>query len=269
MVVERRGNKWCVIHCHGKNAGKIIACHDTKEEAEAQHRAIQASKHSHIKIEKSEYIDPEILEKFELGFINKLIEGLTYKALFKKLFTKVFRSFNRGYDQTQLEYDFERAKPDKLAIEDLKTRELILSQKTTDAMTGNLRFELLEGLKNHESIDQITARLDKIFDGVNTERIARTEILHSMNAGRYHAYERSGLVKYVMWKSANDKRVGADSKRLNGQIQPIGSPFIDPLTGKSFMFPPNRPQCRCSTIPLTELPDDIVRKNGLMYSKEV
>ena len=46
MVVERRGNKWCVIHCHGKNAGKIIACHDTKEEAEAQHRAIQASKHS-------------------------------------------------------------------------------------------------------------------------------------------------------------------------------------------------------------------------------
>ena len=46
MVVEKRGNRWCVVHCHGKDAGKIIACHDTKEEAEAQHRAIQASKYS-------------------------------------------------------------------------------------------------------------------------------------------------------------------------------------------------------------------------------
>ena len=49
MVVEKRGNKWCVIHCHGKEAGKIIACHDTKKKAEAQHRAIQVSKYFHIR----------------------------------------------------------------------------------------------------------------------------------------------------------------------------------------------------------------------------
>lgn len=262
MVVEKRGNKWCVVHCHGKEAGKIIASFDTKEEAEAQHRAIQASKN----VNKSE--DFDLVEKIELDLLDKLLKGLTANTLFKKLFSRVFRAFNREYDQTQLEYNFKRAKPDKLAIEDLKTREFILSEKTTDSMTGNLRFELLEGLKNHESIDKITARLDKIFSGINTERIARTEILHSMNAGRYHSYEQSGVVKYVMWIATNDKRVAADSKRLNGQIQPIGTPFIDPLTKKSFMYPPNRPACRCTTVPLTELPE-VRMKNGLMYSKEV
>jgi len=43
--VVQRGNKWCVIHCHGEEEGEIIKCFDTKEEAEAMHRAIQAQKH--------------------------------------------------------------------------------------------------------------------------------------------------------------------------------------------------------------------------------
>ncbi len=42
--VVKRGNKWCVIHCHGPDAGKPIKCFDTKEEAEAMHRAIMANK---------------------------------------------------------------------------------------------------------------------------------------------------------------------------------------------------------------------------------
>jgi hypothetical protein len=44
MVVQR-GNQYCVIHCHGPEAGKAIKCFATKEEAEAMHRAIQAQKH--------------------------------------------------------------------------------------------------------------------------------------------------------------------------------------------------------------------------------
>ena len=42
--VEKRGDEWCVVHCHGPKAGQTIACHDTKEGAEAQHRAIMAGK---------------------------------------------------------------------------------------------------------------------------------------------------------------------------------------------------------------------------------
>lgn len=42
--VVKRGNQWCVIHCHGEEAGETIKCFDTKEEAEAFHRAIMANK---------------------------------------------------------------------------------------------------------------------------------------------------------------------------------------------------------------------------------
>lgn len=35
------------VHCHGAKKGKRIAKFKTKKEAEAQHRAIEASKHKH------------------------------------------------------------------------------------------------------------------------------------------------------------------------------------------------------------------------------
>jgi len=43
--VVKRGEKWCVVHCHGEEEGEVIKCFATKEEAEAMHRAIQAKKH--------------------------------------------------------------------------------------------------------------------------------------------------------------------------------------------------------------------------------
>lgn len=47
MVVEyRKGKGYCTIHCHGEKAGQPIACFPTKEAAERQHRAIEASKHA-------------------------------------------------------------------------------------------------------------------------------------------------------------------------------------------------------------------------------
>ena len=51
MVVEKRGNKWCTIHCHGEKKGQIISCFNTKAEAMAQHRAIEMSEAKAKKIE--------------------------------------------------------------------------------------------------------------------------------------------------------------------------------------------------------------------------
>lgn len=44
MVVEKRGNQWCTIHCTGPDKGKPITCFPTEEAAKRQHRAIEANK---------------------------------------------------------------------------------------------------------------------------------------------------------------------------------------------------------------------------------
>jgi len=52
MVVEKRGNKWCVVHCHGPDKGKVIKCFPTRKQAEAMHRAIQANKEAEKLLER-------------------------------------------------------------------------------------------------------------------------------------------------------------------------------------------------------------------------
>jgi hypothetical protein len=42
--VEQRGSQFCVIHCHGPEAGTVIKCFDSEAEAEAFHSSIMASK---------------------------------------------------------------------------------------------------------------------------------------------------------------------------------------------------------------------------------
>lgn len=52
MTVVKRGSKHCVVHGHPKKKGSktdkpkgtVIACHKTKAKAQAQHKAIMASK---------------------------------------------------------------------------------------------------------------------------------------------------------------------------------------------------------------------------------
>jgi hypothetical protein len=55
--VVKRGDKWCVIHCHGEEEGEVIKCFETEEEAQAMHRAIQARKHG-INMEETDQEKP-------------------------------------------------------------------------------------------------------------------------------------------------------------------------------------------------------------------
>lgn len=45
-MIGKSAGKWAVKHCKGKDKGKVIGTFESKEEAMAQHKAIQASKRS-------------------------------------------------------------------------------------------------------------------------------------------------------------------------------------------------------------------------------
>lgn len=216
----------------------------------------------------------EELTKLEIGDISKLIAAIYITDTdFRQILLKsVMGAFKTSHQNTNIQYGFGGTKPDQHAIDYLQERVFILSDKTTSKLEGDLRFELIAGLKNNESISAITKRLDGIFSDMmpwQLERISRTEILNAQNAGRMSAYEKSGAVKYKMWQAAiNNARTAADSKRLHGQIQKLSDPFVDPKTGDTFMHPPNRPQCRCTLIPLRKLPDDVITTGGMMYAAD-
>lgn len=217
----------------------------------------------------------EELTKLEIGDISKLIAAIYITDTdFRKILLKsVMGAFKTSHQNTNIQYGFGGTKPDQHAIDYLQERVFILSDKTTSKLEGDLRFELISGLKNNESIREITKRLDNIFSDMmpyQLERIARTEIIDAQNGGRISAYKASDVVEYKMWiaaKGGKGKRVCALCARLNGQIQPLGKPFIDPETGGSWQHPVAHPNGRCTTVPLTRLPNDVIVAGGLMYKK--
>ena len=214
----------------------------------------------------------ETLSKAELTLIDKIIGSLGLSSLHNLLWKKVEQAFRFTFKNTQVNYGFTHATPDPLALKYLEERVFILSDKTRDRLTGDLRWELLEGIRNTESISDIKKRLEPIFTRMHDyeiERIARTETLNAMNAGRLEAYEASEVTHYKMWRAAiNNKRTAEDSRRLHGQIQELSDPFVDPKTGEGVMHPPNRPNCRCTMIPLRKLPENVVYKSGQMYAAD-
>lgn len=198
------------------------------------------------------------------AFIEQI---LGIKAFNKLLWDRIYKAFNLSFKQTNDSFDW-KSEPSKDVLDYFKQRELILSEKTMSRVTGDIKYEILEGLENRESITELTNRLDKVFSGERwqIERIARTEVLNAQNAGEFHAQIQSGVATHKIWKAnVNNKRTGADSLRLHNQIQKINKPFIDPKTGKESMHSPNRPNCRCDTVYLFELPKNIIKKKGIIY----
>jgi len=214
----------------------------------------------------------EKLEKMSViaGFISKLLDSLHIKDFRTLLIGSTISALTSSHENTNIEYGFRETKPDPEAISYLETRAIILSEKTASRIEGDLKFELLEGLKASESIDQMTERIGKVFKAGTPrwqlERIARSEIIDSQNAGRLSAYKASNVTKYKMWVAAKGVRLCALCKRLNGQIQPLDKPFVDPEDpSKTWMHPIAHPNGRCSTVPLRKLPDDVVKIGGQMY----
>jgi len=47
-MIKKIKKSFAVVHCHGKNKGKIIAKHKTKGKAIAQHKAIEINRNKKV-----------------------------------------------------------------------------------------------------------------------------------------------------------------------------------------------------------------------------
>lgn len=127
-----------------------------------------------------------------------------------------------------------------------------------------------EGVRAGESARALVRRAEEVIESNwwKIERIARTETCRAFNAAQDGAVIELGRHwpdVYKRWTehvddttgAPMDSRVGADSLVLHGQCVRPGSAFVMPsnknvpaeLWGKSFDFPPNRPNDRAVVLP--------------------
>ena len=145
------------------------------------------------------------------------------------------------------------------------------AQHWTD-LTGDETFNAVEsfmqqGVKDGLGLQQMMDGLESLAElsPVRSERIARTEVISSLNAGQMDAYRQSGEVNGKEWLSVQDDRTrGNDPKDefshvgADGETVDLDSPFT--RTGESLDCPGdfngspgNIINCRCTTLPTVNM----------------
>lgn len=196
--------------------------------------------------------------------IEWVVGSITPDSIKRRLYPNVKEAFLTLFNDTKTDFGFGRIMPDPLAITDIENRIIVLSQKTTDRLKGDLRYQILEGMRNNEGVDTVSQRIKEVFgkDTVNTERIARNEIITSSKAGRNEAYTAAGVWGRE-WMSVKGSRTCDICKTLDGQVAPMGEWFKHPDTGEDLIGDMAHIQCRCSTKPLMNEPNDYVVQKGV------
>jgi SPP1 gp7 family putative phage head morphogenesis protein len=128
---------------------------------------------------------------------------------------------------------------------------------TTREYLAKLKEPIAESVRKGESIDKISAMLQKEFDKLSSTRadlIARTETMSSVNFGQFAVYDSDG-VEEIEWLSSTDKSV-RDSHKISGEKVKIGKKFSNGL-----LFPGDSQNgaakdvcnCRCTILPVVKL----------------
>lgn len=120
---------------------------------------------------------------------------------------------------------------------------------------------LNDGLANGETIDELTKRVNKLFDTSTSNRskvIARTETVRAANFGSQEGMAQSGI-ENKEWLSSRDTVVRESHTigvGLDGTIIPIRANFKSPVTGAEGPHPgelglaEDDVNCRCTIVPV-------------------
>ncbi len=163
--------------------------------------------------------------------------------------------------QLGLDFTFDAAEPEVVAW--ARTRAERFSFEVTDATAQALRGTLDEGIRNGETLAQLTDRVSEIFrdkKGWEAERIARTETASASSFGRQAVYRQSSVIEGKEWLTAADERV-RDSHQIDGQRVAkeasftLASGVSTPGPGLSGVADEDI-NCRCLTIPVLSRLED-------------
>lgn len=126
-----------------------------------------------------------------------------------------------------------------------------------EKLSGIIQSGIQEGL----GIPEIRRNLENAFsefEKVQSERIARTEVLRTSNQAAIDAWSQSDRVVGKQWLTAEDGKVDPDCEDMNGKIIPLESDYFkkgDEFHGLTLDYsnvgePPLHPNCRCVVLPV-------------------
>ena len=108
---------------------------------------------------------------------------------------------------------------DPVILDALGKRVIKFSKSINDTTSRQIAKQLVEGFKNGEGLEQLSARIQTVFEAATESRaalIARTEVFGASNFSTQMVFERVGIQTKV-WLTSRDARVRF-SHTIDGQV---------------------------------------------------
>lgn len=161
--------------------------------------------------------------------LDELFDGADFRRMFDLLVTPVRIDSAQASRQNALQ--LLQAKPSltftdqAVALLERQGAELVTAVNATTKR--RIRNTLARGVADGDSLQQLTARVRKVFTDASSLRartIARTEVLQAVQFGQLEGYRDSGVVVGKRWNTAQDDRV-RDSHEIDGQAVATAETF--------------------------------------------
>lgn len=152
----------------------------------------------------------------------------------------------------------------------IKNNSLQVAKEINTETEKQIRATLAQGMRENETIQELTARIMHVFGSASTYRafmIARTEAAMAENYSDVVAWEQTGVVESKQWFTAEDEHVCGFCHEMDGVTITLPQSFFD--KGDVMMFedkngkphemmldfrtigePPLHPNCRCVLLPI-------------------
>ena len=192
-------------------------------------------------------------------FITKILDEINWdieNTIFSKISVPIFADIvgRRGVRAGRLVGTTFMATTDR-TIKFIERKAFRFADMVNQTTRKSLREALSEGVRQGESIPQLSNRVKEIFKsrrGWEAERIARTEVLLSSNWAALEAYRQSGVVEKKEWLATPDERTRPNHWAMNGEVVGLKERFSNGLRYPGDMMAPPEEiiNCRCTTIPI-------------------
>jgi len=142
------------------------------------------------------------------------------------------------------------------ALAEVRRRAAYFTELTEDDIFKAIEARIGEGVEGQLSLQQMLDILGDEFmlSPASAERIARTEVIGSLNAGKFDGYKQAGMGGKE-WLAVQDDRTRDEHAEADGQAVDIDASFV--VGGQLLAYPGdpagdpgNIINCRCSVLPL-------------------
>lgn len=125
--------------------------------------------------------------------------------------------------------------------------------RNKEQLERELERTLLQGIVRGQNSRKIAKEMQRNMGGAyyRCERLARTEMIHTLNESTMQSYRDYGVDKYE-FVCGDDERTCPECSTLDGQVFKIK----DAIEGVN--YPVIHPNCRCTTAPVFEGDEDLI-----------